>query len=38
VHSTFNRVTLRFALYMISTCTLWFIALRAALAHFGAHG
>lgn len=36
VHSTFNRVTLRFNLYMISTVALWFITLRAALAHFGA--
>jgi hypothetical protein len=34
VHSTFNRVTVRFALYMVSTFALWFIAMRAALAYF----
>ena len=36
VHSTFNRVSLRFALYIVSTFALWFIAVRAALAHFAA--
>ncbi|HSD73949.1 MAG TPA: MAPEG family protein [Steroidobacteraceae bacterium] len=36
VHSTFNRVTLRFGLYMVSTGALWFIAIRAALGHFAA--
>jgi hypothetical protein len=36
VHSTFNRVTLRFALYMVSTGTLWFIAIRAALGYCAA--
>ena len=34
VHSTFNRVSLRFGLYMVSTFALWFIAVRAALAYF----
>ena len=38
VHCTFNRVTLRFVLYLIATVALWFIALRASLAYFGAHG
>jgi hypothetical protein len=36
VHSTFNLVMLRFTLYAISSLALWFIAVRAALAHFGA--
>ncbi len=36
VHCTFNRVTLRFALYVLSTVALWFIAVRAALAYFQA--
>jgi len=36
VHCTFNRVILRFYLYLISTVTLWFMAIRAALAHIGA--
>lgn len=36
VHSTFNRVTLRFGLYMVSTVALWFIAIRAALGYFAA--
>jgi hypothetical protein len=35
VHCTFNLVMLRFYLYLISTVVLWFIALRAASAHFG---
>ena len=34
VHCTFNRVMLRFNLYLVSTLALWFIAARAALAHF----
>jgi hypothetical protein len=34
VHSTFNRVSLRFGLYMVSSFALWFIAVRAALAYF----
>src|SRR5262245_57548955 len=33
VHSTFNRVSLRFGLYMVATFALWFIAVRAALAY-----
>lgn len=36
VHSTVNRVTLRFGLYMISTVALWFMTVRAALAYFQA--
>lgn len=34
VHCTFNRVMLRFYLYLLSTLALWFIATRAAIAHF----
>lgn len=34
VHCTFNRVMLRFWLYAISTLAVWFIAARAAIAHF----
>ena len=33
VHCTFNRVMLRFYLYLISSVSLWYIAIRAALAH-----
>ena len=36
VHCTINVVMLRFYLYLISTIAVWYIALRAALAHFGA--
>ena len=35
VHCTFNLVILRFYLYLISTLAVWFIAIRAALFHFG---
>jgi hypothetical protein len=35
VHCTFNLVMLRFYLYLISTLAVWFIAIRAALSHFG---
>jgi len=35
VHCTFNRVLLRFYLYLISTIALSFMAIRAALTHFG---
>jgi hypothetical protein len=34
VHCTFNRVMLRFYLYLYSAIALWFIAGRAALIHF----
>jgi hypothetical protein len=34
VHCTFNRVTLRFALYALSSLPLWYMLIRAALAHF----
>jgi hypothetical protein len=34
VHCTFNRVILRFYLYLCSSIALWFIAARAALMHF----
>lgn len=34
VHCTFNRVLLRFYLYLVSTLAVWFLALRAAWAHF----
>jgi hypothetical protein len=33
VHCTFNRVLLRFWLYAISSAALWFMVIRAALAH-----
>jgi hypothetical protein len=35
VHCTVNLVMLRFNLYLVSTLAVWFIAIRAALAHFG---
>jgi hypothetical protein len=35
VHCTFNHVMLRFYLYLLSTLAVWFIAIRAALSHFG---
>lgn len=34
VHCTFNRVMLRFYLYLIATIAVWFMAIRAALMHF----
>ncbi len=34
VHCTFNRVMLRFNLYLYSSIALWFMAGRAALIHF----
>jgi hypothetical protein len=36
VHCTFNLVMLRFYLYLFSTLAVWLIAMRAALAYFGA--
>ena len=33
VHCTVNIVTLRFGLYLVATIAVWFIALRAGLAH-----
>jgi hypothetical protein len=35
VHCTFNLVMLRFYLYLFSTLAVWFIAIRAAVFHFG---
>ena len=35
VHCTFNLIILRFYLYLFATLAVWFIALRAALIHFG---
>jgi hypothetical protein len=35
VHCTINIVILRFWLYFIATLAIWFMLLRAALAHFG---
>jgi hypothetical protein len=35
VHCTFNLVILRFYLYLFATLAVWFIAIRAALIHFG---
>jgi hypothetical protein len=34
VHCTFNLIMLRFYLYLFSTLSVWFIAIRAALVHF----
>jgi hypothetical protein len=34
VHCTFNRIILRFYLYLFSTIAVWFTAIRAALVHF----
>lgn len=34
VHCTFNRIMLRFYLYFLATLAVWFMALRAAVAHF----
>jgi hypothetical protein len=34
VHCTFNRIMLRFYLYLFSTLMVWFIAIRAAFSHF----
>jgi hypothetical protein len=36
VHCTFNLILLRFYLYLFSTLTVWFIAIRAAFSHFAA--
>jgi len=36
VHCTFNIVLLRFYLYLIATLAVFFMAIRAALAYFGA--
>jgi hypothetical protein len=36
VHCTFNLIILRFYLYLFATMAIWFIAIRAALNHFGA--
>jgi hypothetical protein len=35
-HCTFNLIILRFYLYLISTLAVWFMAIRATLAHFSA--
>ena len=35
VHCTINIIVLRFWLYFVSTVALWFIAIRAALRHWG---
>jgi hypothetical protein len=34
VHCTFNRIILRFYLYLFATSAVWFMAIRAALVHF----
>ncbi len=34
VHCTFNRIMLRFNLYLLATIVLWLMAARAALMHF----
>ena len=35
VHCTINIVIVRFWLYFVATVAIWFMLLRAALAHFG---
>ncbi len=35
VHCTFNLIILRFYLYLFAALAVWFIAIRAALNHFG---
>ena len=35
IHCTFNLIMLRFYLYLFATLAVWFIAIRAALTHFG---
>lgn len=35
VHCTFNPVMLRFYLYLIAALEVWFMVVRAGLAHFG---
>jgi len=35
VHCTFNLIILRFYLYLFATLAVWFMAIRAALIHFG---
>ena len=35
VHCTFNFIMLRFYLYLFATLAVWFIAIRAAIVHFG---
>ena len=37
VHCTFNLIILRFYLYLVATLAVWFIAIRAAFAHFGTY-
>lgn len=37
VHCTFNRIMLRFYLYLVATIAVWFIAIRAALSHFSGY-
>jgi hypothetical protein len=34
IHCTFNLITLRFAFYLVSTVTFWFMAIRVALIHW----
>ena len=36
IHCTFNHITLRFSVYLVAALALWCMAIRAALAHFGA--
>jgi hypothetical protein len=36
VHCTFNHIMLRFSLYLIASLALWYMLVRAALAHFRA--
>lgn len=36
IHCSFNHIMLRFGVYFVASVALWFMALRAALGHFGA--
>jgi hypothetical protein len=36
IHCSFNHVNTRFSVYFVAALALWFMALRAALGHFGA--
>jgi hypothetical protein len=36
VHCTFNHIMTRFSLYLVASLALWYMLVRAALAHWGA--
>jgi hypothetical protein len=35
IHCSFNHVNARFSVYLVAALALWFMSVRAALAHFG---